>query len=266
MLLVGWFSEPTKKGSEAFGSFPFGHLSGCVLSPAAVWIFLESGGLWVVFYIWMKFPGSRSWARSSWRTLPNYCTALSWCREGGKAPKLQHTEWFVPPNWGFSWAWQNSRLPEKPGRAGAAATGFSVQIVQYSLKKSHSRAGDNQLMILPSRLFFISDEISQDYGHCPKRRVWLLMGAAKDFAADGQRVFFPLWMTLGSLCSTAEKNVDVLGVLRSRIRAGKQEQRSGLWSCQSFCNANTVIKGDPAQLQGQFQLFHGIPGLGLGLG
>lgn len=27
----GWFSELTKKGSAAFGSFPFSHLSGCVL-------------------------------------------------------------------------------------------------------------------------------------------------------------------------------------------------------------------------------------------
>lgn len=48
---LGWFSEPTKKGS-AFGSFSFGHLSGCVpttlllLLEAATYVQLGIFGIW----------------------------------------------------------------------------------------------------------------------------------------------------------------------------------------------------------------------------
>lgn len=57
------------------------------------------------------------------------------------------------------------------------------------------------------------------------------MSQEKSLAADGgdgQRVFFPLGMeeVLGSLCSTAERNVDVLGVVRSGIRSRSRGQGS----------------------------------------
>lgn len=101
-----------------------------------VWIFLESGGL---------SGGALHMNEVPWRSLqaagagkeflenpPKLWHSTELVQRRGEAPKLQHTEWFVLPNWGSSWDWQGSRLLEKPGRASSAArgcvTGFSVPI------------------------------------------------------------------------------------------------------------------------------------------
>lgn len=44
-------------------------------------------------------------------------------RKGGSS-QIQHTEGFVPPNWGSSWAWQDSRLLEKPVQQPGAVSLF----------------------------------------------------------------------------------------------------------------------------------------------
>lgn len=208
------FRAHQKKGSEAFGSFPFSHLSGCVstvlfLSPAAAPC-VQCGYFWNLgdsarfFY---RYSGVLHLNEIPWCSLqqqevrkeflenpPKLLHSSELMPGRGKSSQTTNTEWFVPPKWGSSWAWQDSRLPEKPGRAGSAAggcvTGFSVQTVQYCLKKSHCRVDDNQLMILPGRLFLTSDKIPQDLCECPKRRVWLLMGC-KGLCSLMGRVFFP---------------------------------------------------------------------------